>query len=269
MTRKIIAISLLTFFFAACNRVDESVVDIETSEGTITVRLYDDTPLHRENFIKLVKEGYYDGTLFHRVINRFMIQGGDPDSRDAAPGALLGEGGPGYDVDAEVRPHHFHKKGALAAAREGDELNPARRSSGSQFYLVQGDVYPAESLDNMEAKVNEYRKMALYERLKRQYADEIAALEQAADQQGLAALSERLTAQCDSLFQTERLTLTPEQREAYSTVGGTPHLDGQYTVFGEITAGMDVLDRIAAVATDSNDRPVRDVVIRRMTFGRK
>ena len=115
MTRKIIAISLLTFFFAACNRVDESVVNIETSEGTITVRLYDDTPLHRENFIKLVKEGYYDGTLFHRVINRFMIQGGDPDSRDAAPGALLGEGGPGYDVDAEFRPHHFHKKGGYSS----------------------------------------------------------------------------------------------------------------------------------------------------------
>lgn len=269
MTRKIIAMSLLAFAFAACNRVDESVVSIETSEGTITVRLYEDTPLHRENFVKLVKEGYYEGTLFHRVINHFMIQGGDPDSRNAAPGALLGEGGPGYDVAAEFRPGRFHKKGALAAAREGDEVNPERRSSGSQFYLVQGNVFTPESLDKMVARVNEYRRMAVYERLKSHYAAAIDSLQSIGDQTGLAALSERLTARCDSLFQTERLTLSPEQREAYATVGGTPHLDGQYTVFGEITEGMDVLERIAAVATDENDRPLRDVVVKRMTFGRK
>ena len=187
MTRKIIAMSLLAFAFAACNRVDESVVNIETSEGTITVRLYEDTPLHRENFVKLVKEGYYEGTLFHRVINHFMIQGGDPDSRNAAPGALLGEGGPGYDVDAEFRPGRFHKKGALAAAREGDGVNPERRSSGSQFYLVQGNVFTPESLDKTVARVNEYRRMAVYERLKSHYAAAIDSLQSIGDQAGLAA----------------------------------------------------------------------------------
>lgn len=269
MTRKIIAMSLLTLFFSACGRVDESVVNIDTSEGTITVRLYDDTPLHRDNFVKLVKEGFYDGLLFHRVIDHFMIQGGDPDSRNAGPGALLGEGDPGYQIDAEIRPGHFHKKGVLAAAREGDEMNPERRSSGSQFYLVQGNVFTPESLDNTVARVNEYRRMAVYERVKRHYAAALDSLQSAGDQKELAVLSERLTALCDSLFQSECLSLTPEQREVYTTLGGTPHLDGQYTVFGEITEGMDVLERIAAVSTDENDRPLRDVVIKRMYFGEK
>ena len=269
MTRKIIALSFLVFSLIACSQVDENVVNIETSEGTITVRLYEDTPLHRENFVKLVKEGYYDGLLFHRVIDHFMIQGGDPDSRGAAPGVLLGESDPGYMIDAEFRPSHFHKKGALAAAREGDAENPERRSSGSQFYLVQGNVFTPEELGNTVARVNEYRRMAVYERLKSQCAAMLDSLQSLGDQQGLAALSESLTARCDSLSRTEQLTLTPEQREAYTTLGGTPHLDGQYTVFGEITDGMEVLERIAAVATDSNDRPLQDVVIRRMTFGRK
>lgn len=190
------------------------MVLIKTSQGEIKVKLYDRTPIHRDNFLKLAKDGFYDGLLFHRVIKDFMIQGGDPESKDAPPTKQLGNGGPGYTLPAEIVPEYFHKKGALAAARTGDQSNPTRRSSGSQFYIVQGNVWDEAKLNMLEQRLN--------------------------------------------------TKLSPEQRKAYSTVGGTPHLDAQYTVFGQVVDGIEIVDKIAATQTAAGNRPTNDVKILEM-----
>ncbi len=195
------------------------MVLIHTTMGDIKVKLYPRTIHHTENFLKLVKDHYYDGVLFHRVIPGFVIQGGDPESKNAQPGQLLGNGGPGYTIPAEICPEYFHKRGALAMAREGDQVNPTRRSSGSQFYIVVGKVYTDKELDIMEKRLN--------------------------------------------------TKFTPQQRKAYTTIGGTPFLDGQYTVFGEVVEGMDVVDKIANVERDKNDRPLKDVKILSMEVVKK
>ncbi len=184
------------------------IVEITTTLGTIKVNLFDDTPQHRDNFLKLVREGFYDSTLFHRVIPNFMIQGGDPDSRHAAPGQPLGMGGPGYTVPAEINPAHIHVRGALAAARLGDQVNPTKASSGSQFYLVLGQPISEQMLEQIE----------MYRGFK----------------------------------------YTPEQRAEYLTKSGTPHLDREYTVFGQIIEGLEIIDQVAAQPTRA-DRPVQDV----------
>jgi cyclophilin family peptidyl-prolyl cis-trans isomerase len=190
-------------------------VEMITTQGNIILRLYDSTPLHRDNFLRLVKSHYYDGVLFHRVIKNFMIQGGDPDSKTAKAGQALGEGGPSYTIPAEFHETLFHKKGALAAAREGDKVNPEKRSSGSQFYIVQGKKFTDGALDTLEIMRMKGRKIPL------------------------------------------------AHREVYKTQGGTPHLDGNYTVFGEVVKGLDIVDKIASAATskDPADRPVADVRI--------
>ena len=190
----------------ACQEKD-TMIEITTDYGVMKAKLYDSTPKHKENMIKLVKEGFYDDLLFHRVISGFMVQGGDPESRNAPPQKQLGGGGPGYQIDAEIGALHF--KGTLAAARTGDGVNPQRKSSGSQFYIVQGRPTSENQL-NMIAKQN-------------------------------------------------GITYTPEQIERYKTEGGTPFLDNQYTVFGEVVEGLDVIDKIAAVRTAPGDRPVEDV----------
>ncbi len=190
-------------------------VKIETTKGNFTVMLYDETPVHRDNFTKLAESGFYKDLLFHRVISNFMIQGGDPQSKDAPSGKTLGNGGPGYTLPAEIVPTYFHKKGALAAARTGDATNPQRRSSGSQFYIVQGSKYTDMQLDSMEKQ----------------------------------------------LF-TE---FTKEQRDTYTEVGGVPHLDAQYTVFGEVTEGLNIIDAITSVEKNKNDRPIEDIRIIKMT----
>lgn len=208
----IIALALV----AATAFSQSTKVLIETTKGNMTVMLYDDTPLHRDNFVKLAESGFYEGLLFHRVIKDFMIQGGDPMSKNAAPNARLGNGGPGYTIPAEiVYPTHFHKKGALAAARTGDNVNPKRESSGSQFYIVQGQAYTDMKLDQFEKALGK--------------------------------------------------TFTKKERDTYATIGGTPHLDNQYTVFGEVVEGLGVVDKIAAVQTAPGDRPVEDVKIIKMT----
>lgn len=209
---------LLLLAVVACGTQKDMKVRMHTTAGVIDLALYDDTPKHKENFLKLVKEQRYDSLLFHRVIKNFMIQGGDPDSKNAPAGALLGEGDLGYTVEAEFMPQvHFHRRGVLAAAREGDDVNPEKASSSMQFYIVWGQVYTKELLE----KYKEY------------YA--------------------RRTGR--------ELTITPEQEAAYTTVGGTPHLDGEYTVFGEVISGLDVVEKIQSVACDSNDRPLEDVRI--------
>lgn len=242
---------------------DNVCVDIETTMGHIKVKLYNETPAHRDNFIKLVKEGYYNGTLFHRVINKFMIQGGDGDSRNAKPGQRLGMGDPGYTIPAEfVYPRYFHKKGALAAARQGDNVNPKKASSGSQFYIVTGDVIPAGQIGQVERQLQMQQEQAIFNQLVEAHRDEILTMRRARDTQGLQALQDQLIAEMHERIAREGIAkLSEEQKQAYTTVGGAPHLDGAYTVFGEVIEGMDVVEKIEKVATDSADRPKEDVKI--------
>ncbi|MBS1735516.1 MAG: peptidylprolyl isomerase [Bacteroidetes bacterium] len=215
MRLNLVIIIAAALFLYSCSASRKSVnnkdhfVKIETDSGNIIVQLYNKTPLHRDNFIKLAKEKYFDGILFHRVIQHFMIQGGDPDSKGAPAGKMLGEGGLKYTVPAEFDSTLFHKKGALAAAREGDDVNPKKESSSTQFYIVQGKVFTDAQLDLVEKRIG--RKIPGY------------------------------------------------QREIYKTIGGAPHLDGSYTVFGEVVSGMAVVDKIAAMPVDKNNRPLTDI----------
>jgi cyclophilin family peptidyl-prolyl cis-trans isomerase len=192
------------------------MVEMVTNMGTLKIKLYDNTPQHRDNFIKLVEQGFYDSVLFHRIIPSFMIQGGDPDSKGAPAGKMLGMGGPGYTVPAEFVESNLHVKGALAAARMGDQMNPTKASSGSQFYIVQGQSLSDGMLDQIEGM--------------------------------------------------KKFKYTPEQRALYKEKGGTPFLDRDYTVFGELVEGFDVLDKISAVARDRSDRPNEDVKIIKATL---
>lgn len=240
----------------------DALVLLETSEGNIKVRLFGDTPKHRDNFLKLVKEGYYNGVLFHRVINEFMVQTGDPDSKNAPAGKALGAGGPDYTLEAEiVYPKHYHKRGALAAARQGDQVNPERRSSGSQFYIVTGQAYNDSTLKQMERQLQMMQKQQIFNELTKQHKDSIMAMRRNRDQAGLQKLQDELVAITEQKAAENPAALTSEQREVYATQGGTPHLDNQYTVFGEVVEGMDVVDKIEKAETDGRDRPVSDIRI--------
>ena len=235
-------------------------VKIETKLGDIVVRLYDETPIHRDNFIKLAREGYYDGTLFHRVIKNFMIQGGDPDSKGAPVGKMLGVGGPDYTLEAEIKDGLFHKRGALAAARQGDEVNPERRSSGSQFYIVWGQVYNEGQLKQLSKQLKMQQIQQAFNALAASHRTEIMQMRRNRDQAGLQALQDKLIAEAEA--QVKGDGLTSEQQKIYTTIGGTPHLDGQYTVFGEVEDGLDVVEMIQNSATARGDRPVDDIDMR-------
>ena len=217
--RIFVPVLLAALFVLPLSCQKEQLVVMETTAGTIVLKLYNETPLHRDNFRALVEEGAYDSLLFHRVIENFMIQGGDPESKHATRGQLLGEGDRNYTVPAEFRLDKgiFHRRGVLAAAREGDDVNPEQRSSAMQFYIVWGKIFDDEGLDKVQQRLD--------------------------DRTG------------------GRVKLTPEMREVYKTVGGTPHLDGQYTVFGEVVEGLDVVEAIQQVSTDESDRPLHDVRI--------
>ena len=239
-----------------------TLVKLETTMGNITVALYNETPKHRDNFIKLVIEGVYDSTLFHRVIKQFMIQAGDPDSKNASDTAMLGSGDVGYTIPAEFNPKFFHKKGVLAAARQGDDVNPEKASSGCQFYIVTGRKFTEPQLLGMENKINEQREEALFDSLARQHMKEIYKMRKAGDNAGLLELQDTLEAQARELAdKEEKFRFTPEQIKAYSTVGGAPHLDGSYTVFGEVTEGMEVVENIEIAKTNRADRPVENIRI--------
>ena len=239
-----------------------TLVKLETTMGNITVALYNETPKHRDNFIKLVKEGVYDSTLFHRVIKQFMIQAGDPDSKNASDTAMLGSGDVGYTIPAEFNPKFFHKRGVLAAARQGDDVNPEKASSGCQFYIVTGRKFTEPQLLGMENKMNEQREEAIFDSLARQHMKEIYKMRKAGDNAGLLELQDTLEAQARELAdKEEKFRFTPEQIKAYSTVGGAPHLDGSYTVFGEVTEGMEVVENIEIAKTNRADRPVENIRI--------
>lgn len=243
-----------------------NMVTFETNYGVIKIKLYDETPLHRDNFLKLVKEHYYDSLLFHRVIENFMIQAGDPNSKGAAAGAQLGFGGPGYTIPAEFNPKFIHKKGALAAARLGGPQNPNKESSGSQFYIVVGQQVPADQLDAMaqnktqQAKA-EYIQNQLYKPENKALLNELIQLQQT-DRNAFMQKYQAFAETCkDALDAIATISYTKEQKNIYSTIGGTPHLDMDYTVFGEVVEGLDVVDKIAKVKTDRANRPEQDVMI--------
>lgn len=211
-------------------RNSDYYVKIRTTAGDIVVKLHNETPLHRDNFIKLAKSKYYNNILFHRVIKQFVIQAGDPESRSHEKGKLYGDGGPEYNLPAEIIPGMFHKKGVLAAARESDSANPSRESSASQFYIVTGKLYTDKELDEAEAKIN-LRNTANKIPLEHKF--------------------------------------TPEQRMIYKTIGGVPHLDTQYTIFGEVVKGMEMVEKISLSETDKNDRPINDIWIKSTKVYRK
>lgn len=273
-SNKILLICLAFIALTACNAGSKrqtnhhmenekrTLVKLETTMGNITVALYNETPKHRDNFIKLVKEGVYDSTLFHRVIKQFMIQAGDPDSKNASDTAMLGSGDVGYTIPAEFNPKFFHKKGVLAAARQGDDVNPEKASSGCQFYIVTGRKFTEPQLLGMENKINEQREEALFDSLARQHMKEIYKMRKAGDNAGLLELQDTLEAQARELAdKEEKFRFTPEQIKAYSTIGGAPHLDGSYTVFGEVTEGMKVVENIEIAKTNRADRPIENIRI--------
>ena len=235
-------------------------VKISTSLGDITAVLYDETPLHRDNFIKLVNEGYYNGTLFHRVIKDFMIQGGDPNSRGAAPGKQLGTGGPDYTIEAEIKPNLIHKRGALAAARQGDEVNPERRSSGSQFYIVWGKAYNEGQIGQLGKQLEVQAQQQIFNQLVMEHRSKIMEMRRNRDQAGLQELQDDLVAQMKAIVKEQGpFGLSDIQKEAYKTIGGTPHLDGQYTVFGEVIEGLEIVEQIQNCETGAADRPKTDI----------
>ncbi|HUS01563.1 MAG TPA: peptidylprolyl isomerase [Chitinophagaceae bacterium] len=228
MVKKISTLFFLVFLLAcsatrntSTSKLPGARIKLTTDSGTIVLRLYDKTPLHRDNFIKLVKQHYFDSLLFHRVIKNFMIQGGDPDSKNALPRVQLGNGGPGYTIPAEFDTSLFHKKGVLAAARTGDNENPKKASSGSQFYIVQGKKFTDAGLDSVETFRLKGRKLPL------------------------------------------------AHRGVYKTIGGTPHLDMNYTVFGEVETGLEVVDKIASAPRDSSNRPFTDIRMKMKVLRRK
>lgn len=236
-------------------------VRIRTTEGDIVVRLYDETPKHRDNFIKLVKEEFFNGILFHRVIKDFMIQGGDPDSKNAPQGKRLGTGGPGYTISAEfVYPKYFHKRGALSAARLADQVNPERESSGSQFYIVWGKVYKPQELKQIERQMEMQQEQAIFNQLAQAHREDILNFRRNRDRAGLQQLQDQLVEETQK--KSEEIgapKFTDEQVKAYTTVGGTPFLDNQYTVFGEVEDGLDVVEKIQNAETLRDDRPKNDV----------
>jgi peptidyl-prolyl cis-trans isomerase B (cyclophilin B) len=239
------------------------LVTIKTDQGEMVAILYDETPKHKANFIKLAKEHYFDSLLFHRVMQGFMIQGGDPDSKRAAPGQPLGTGGPGFTVDAEFNPKFYHEKGAFSAARQPDEVNPAKASSGSQFYIVQGRVTSPAEVDALridQAKLNTAFQQMMQNPASQPLIDSLNQIYMSGDMQGyqnkIYSLVPRLEKQTGIKIYKE---LSEEKLKAYTTVGGAPHLDGDYTVFGKVISGLDVIDKIANVQVDSRNRPVEDV----------
>lgn len=242
----------------------ETSVVMNTTLGKIRIKLYNDTPQHRDNFIKLAKEGQYNGLLFHRVIKEFMVQGGDVTSKDAPMNKQLGAGDLGYTVPAEfVYPKYFHKKGALCAARTGDDTNPLRASSASQFYLVTGKVYTDAELNQMEKQKESRLKQAIFARLQTENKPKIMELYRSGDKEELAILRDTMIGktELEAEKRKDEACLTAEQREAYKTIGGVPFLDNEYTVYGEVVEGLEVIDAIQKVKTNKQDRPTENVVI--------
>lgn len=265
LVSRFIFLSLLISLVACNSRQgnENTSVLIKTTLGDIRVQLYDSTPIHRDNFIRLIKAGVYDGVTFHRVIQDFMIQSGDPNTRQGHDkNKKLSDTLSTYTIPAEIKPEYFHKKGALAAAREGNEVNPEMRSSGTQFYLVQGTRLTDDELDGFERSINNNIKQAVFSKYVRSISDS-AKLNSITMSNG--ELQEKASIRMfDYLTSHPDFKIPSDQRQVYKSIGGVPRLDGSYTVFGEVTEGLDVIDRIAAAKTDETDKPVSDIKILKM-----
>jgi len=265
--RKYIVLALIVIISVsescANKKSKNTLVTFETTYGKITVMLYPETVKHRENFLKLVNKGFYNGVLFHRVIKDFMIQGGDPDSKNTNSNASLGSGDIGYTIPAEfIYPKYYHKHGALAAARQGDQVNPLKASSGCQFYIVQGKKYFDNQLDSID-KVSELKyEEKLFQEIADTKQHEIKIYRLANNLTKLKALSDSiLTVVQVKIKNQPTYKLTAQQRVDYKTIGGTPHLDGKYTVFGEVVEGLEIVEKISNIKTGQNDRPVEDIKV--------
>lgn len=266
MNKFTLAFAAITIgLLSGCAQKNDYVVTFKTPYGDMVAVLYDETPKHKENFIKLAKEKYFDSLLFHRVIPGFMIQSGDPDSKKAGAGVQLGNGGPSYTIEAEFNPKFFHEKGALAAARQPDNVNPTKASSGSQFYIVQGTVLTQENMGDLtidQAKMNEGFRQIMMNPANKPLIDSLNVIYMTGDMQaykkaifGLTGRIEKETGMKVTKF------VSPEKIAAYTSVGGYPFLDDSYTVFGKVIKGLDVIDKIANVQRDGSDRPIEDVRI--------
>lgn len=254
----------LLLFFIQQVQSQTHIAEVQTSLGTMQFELFDDTPKHRDAFIRLANSGYYDGTLFYRVIQDFLIQGGSASSRNAPPGKRIGYGDPDQTVDDEILPNHFHRKGALCAPRQPDEINPFKQSDISQFYVVKGRVFTQGELDTLEMAVNRpIRNKITSEVFTPQIREKLKKLKAEKKITEFRELAAQVKSDIETQYNLNTATLefTEEQRKAYTTVGGYPDLDGKYTVFGECISGMEVIDKIAALKTDTNARPLTDIVI--------
>jgi len=264
--KQFIMFSALLWLMASCStKPKEDVVSIHTPYGIVEVKLYDKTPKHHENFLKLVESRFYDSTLFHRVIKGFMIQAGDPVSKKAKPGQLLGDGDTTYTIPAEFIDEYINKRGALAAARESDDVNPKKASSACQFYIVQGHKFTDAGLDSAEAKRERYTKSFMLIDILKKKKDSLELKKfrmfiEKHDIPNIYLMLEKYHDSVDTRYaKTKPWKLTAKQREIYKTLGGAPHLDGAYTVFGEVISGMDIVDKIASQPCDTNDRPMKDI----------
>jgi peptidyl-prolyl cis-trans isomerase B (cyclophilin B) len=255
----LLLLAFVSVMLTSCAQKKDHVVTIKTKYGDMVAILYDETPKHKQNFIKLASEKFYDSLSFHRVIQGFMIQGGDPESRNAKPGVPLGNGGPGYTIDAEIVPGFIHERGALSAARLGDNMNPTRASSGSQFYIVQGKKYSEMEITLDGAKFNEALGKFIQNPDNKKYSDSLGSYYRNRDMAGFQNYAFSLKPIIEQQLNVKiTKDVSPEVLKTYTTIGGALHLDGQYTVFGKVIKGLEVIDKIAAVQKNG-ERPLQDV----------
>jgi len=248
-------------FIISCNTPggnENTIVSVKTTLGDIKIKLYDGTPLHRDNFISLINNGFFNGISFHRIIKNFMIQAGDPVVK-YGPEANLPDSIKTYTIPSEFNNKYFHKKGALAAARQGNDVNPGMRSSGTQFYIVQGVKLSDDDLNLAEQSINSNIKQTLFNKIIKETTDSVRLTGKTITDGEIQEIASIKMFQY--LTNKENYKISEEQRNIYKTIGGTPRLDGTYTVFGEVIEGLDIIDRIAEVQTDSNDKPVNDIKI--------
>ncbi len=254
-----ICLLLILLLINSCSKYDSlhKYVKIKTCKGDIVVKLYNETPKHRDNFIKLVEEKFYESLLFHRVIKDFVIQGGDPSTRNPQKDSLYGEKDAGYLLDAEFVDTIIHKKGVIAMAREGDDVNPQKKSSSSQFYIVIGKIFTKDQLNQLEIKINNSRKDKLFKLL---IQNELSKLPDNYDQKQIEKINDSIQKEVETAWlNVPKFKFSEKQIQVYTTIGGLPHLDGNYTVFGEVVEGLNFAEDISKVQTDSNDRPVTDI----------